>query len=713
MAALQKIRSHGAWLVGSIAVALGLFVIGDGIRGGESFLNQSKQQVGEVDGETMSIQEYQELTKSVQNYYEIATQKSSFSEEELNQLQDEAWQTYVQNKLIEKECKKLGLAVTDEEVANVIKTGYSQLLQIPYFMNPQTQRYDYAQVNELVNVYKQAKEAGQVNEAVQKLYDYYLFAQKTIRQQILMQKYQTLFTSLIMSNPIEAKMEFDGRNVLTDALVAAIPFSAIDDKTVEVSDNDIKSKFNEDKEKFVLDNETRDLLVIDYQVVASAEDRAAAEKDMNDAYTQLQKAEGAKAVKNAVRDNNSLATYSNVFKTKEAFQIPAVTAMLDSIAVGTTTKPVYDQATNLYYTVKLIDRAQKADSVCFRKIDVIGKDEADAKAKADSIMNALSSGSSFSDLAKKYAQTADSTWVTSSQFAQANLDDDNVKVVNTIYSTTPGQNVRVTLSNGNVMIIRVEQTKDVKTMYNAAMVVKSLDFSTETFNNEYNRLSSFVAANNTIEKMQANAVKNNYVVRPLDNTLSSAHLISNIRGTHDALKWAFDEAKVGDISELYESTDRSHIIVVALNKINEKGYLSQDKVKEYLTEQIKRDKKASKILETAKDYASAASYKGAVIDTIKHVNFNDPAFISSIPASEHIVSAIAAKTDKGQASKTVKGEAGVYAIKVLDKKPGAEKYDVKKEQETVTQINLRAATQTIMYVLHKNANVVDNRYKFQ
>lgn len=714
MAALQKIRSHGVLLVVVIAVALALFVIGDGIRGGESFMNQAKQQVGEVNGETMSIQEYQDMTKAVQNYYEIATQKSSFSEEEINQINDEAWQTYVQNKLIEEECKKLGLAVSDEEVANAIKNGYSQMLQIPYFMNQQTQRYDYAQVNQILTAYKQAKEQGQVSDVLQKLYDYYLFAQKSIRSQLLMQKYQVLLSNLFLSNPVEAKLSFDSRSSQSDVLLAAVPFASIDDKDIEVSDNDIKAKYNEDKEKYELDEETRDLKVIDYQVVASAEDRIAAEKEIKEAAAQLEEASNAKAVKVAVRDNTSLLAYTNVYKTKEAFQLPAITALLDSVAVGTTTKPAYDQASNTYYTLKLIDRAQKADSVCYRQIGVAGKDEAEANTKADSIMNALSAGASFKDLAKKYAQTGDSIWVTSSQFAQANLDEDNTTVVNTLYSTPAGQTVKVKLTNGSVIIIRIDQTKDVKTMYNAAAIVKSLDFSNETFNNEYNKLSSFIAKNNTIEKMEANAAKENYVVRPMDNTRSSAHTIAGIRGTHEALKWAFDTAKEGNISELYESTDRSHIVVVALSKINPKGYVSVDnpQVKEYITSEIKRDKKAEKILAAAKDYASVSSYKGAVVDTVKNITFSAPAFIAATTSSEPIVSALAAKTAKGQVSKAVKGNAGVYAIKVLDKKQSAEKFDAKAEQATLAQQNFRAATNNIIYTLFKKAKVVDNRYKF-
>jgi len=716
MAVLQKIRSHGVLLVGTIALALALFVIGDALRGGESLWNQSKQQVGEVDGESMSIQEYQEMTKAAQNFYEIARQQSSFSEEELNQINDEAWNNYVQSKLIQKECDALGLAVSDEEVAEIIKSGYSQFLQIPYFMNQQTQRYDYSIVNQILTEYQNQKASGQLTETLEKLYNYYIYAQKQIRTQLLMQKYQVLLTSLIGSNPVEAKLSFDSRATQTDVLLASIPFTSVDDKDIKIEDSDIKAKYNDEKNRFKADNESRDLKVIDVIVKASATDKAEAQKEMEEAAAQLDKASTAKAVKQAVRDASSVMSYSNVFKSKDAFQsgsFTIISSLIDSLAVGQTSKVTYNDEYNAFYTVKLIDRVQKADSICFRRIDIAGKDEKDSAAKADSIQKAIAAGSSFKDLAKKYAQTGDSVWVTSQQFANASLDEDNTNLINTIYSTPAGQTAQVKLSNGYVILIKVDQTKDVKTLYNAACIVKSLDFSNDTFNDTYNKLSSFVASNNTAEKLEAEAAKEGYTVTPLNNVQNTAHLINNIRGTHEALKWAFDEAKVGQVSELYESTDRSHIVVVALAGINEKGYLSPEKVKEYLTAQVKNDKKAEKIFSTVKDFASASSYKGVQIDTVKNITFAVPTFVTSTNVSESILSAVAAKTQQGQASKAVKGNFGVYALKVLAKKPTAEKFDAKAEQNILTQQNLRNATNNIMQVLYENAKVVDNRYKFQ
>lgn len=713
MTALQKIRSHGVLLVASIAVALFLFVIGDAIRGGESFFNQSKQQVGEVNGESLSIQEYQNLTKDVRNYYELASQKTSFSEAETNQINDQAWSTYVNNKLIEKECAKLGIAVTDEEVANIIRNGQDQTLMIPAFMNPSTQQYDFNVVSQLPKYYEEARSKGQVPDELKKVYDHYLYAQKAIRSNVLAQKYIALVMNLVSSNPIEAKMAFNERSTQSDVLLAAIPFSTISDDAVKVDDKEIAAKYNEDKDKkYKLDVETRDLKLIDVIVEASAADRKAAEEEIKEETAKLAQANDAKTVKAVIRDSESRIAYNNVYKTKEAFQLPVLTALVDSMAVGSTSKPAFDPTSNCFYSLKLIDRAQKADSICFRAIQVLGKDEKDTDTKADSIVNAIAGGASFKDIAKKYAQVGDSAWITTSQFAQANLDADNTKYFNTLYSTPAGQTVKIKLTNVT-LVVRVDQTKDVKTMYDAAVIVKPLEFSAETANEAYNKLSSFIATNNTIEKMEANAAKEGYTVRPVDDLTNNAHLVANIPGTHEILQWAFDNAKEGEIHEVIEAPGRSHVLAVALAKINPKGYYSQDKVKKVITDALKIDKKAEKILSTVKDFASASSYKGAMVDTVKNITFAAPTFSSSTTSSEPMVSALAHMTEKGKTSKAVKGNAGVFAVKVLDKKTSDEKFDEKKEMQQAAQDNVQAVQSAMGKVLYDKANIVDNRYKFQ
>ena len=68
MAALQKIRSKGTLLLIAIGVGLFAFIAEEFFRSMETTSNIGKMQVGEVYGEKLSVQEYQNM---VDEYAEV------------------------------------------------------------------------------------------------------------------------------------------------------------------------------------------------------------------------------------------------------------------------------------------------------------------------------------------------------------------------------------------------------------------------------------------------------------------------------------------------------------------------------------------------------------------------------------------------------------------------------------------------------------------
>lgn len=715
MAALQKIRSKGVLLVSIIALALFLFVAGDLFRGLESLFHSNSQQIGEVNGESVSVQDYQKMVDDMQNYYEIATQKSSFNEDELNRIKDEAWQSYVQSQLIAKECEELGIAVSESEISEVIKSGYSQMLQVPVFMNQQTQRYDFSMVNAFLTEYQKMKKAGsQIPDAYEKIYKYYLFVQRQIHDQLLTQKYQILLSQSFLSNPIEAKMAFEGRSEEAEIVLASIPAASVKDSEVNVTDEDIKSKYDEDKEQYKQYVETRDLKIVDVAVTASEADKAAALKDMQEAESKLAAASNNASAGNVVRQASSLVQYADIYKTKNAYP-SMIASALDSMAVGSVAHSQYDPMTNSFYTFKLLGKESQPDSVLFRQIAVIGKDEADISKKADSIMAAISNGANFKDIAKKYNQPGDSAWIASSQFENASIDANNATFVSTLFSMNAGSSKKLTLENGGTAILQVLKTANNVSKYNVAAVVKELKFSDETYNNEYNKFSTFVAENKTLQQIEANAPKSGYVVRPIDDITTASHNIANIHATREALKWVFDEAKVGDVSQLYECGSNDHLLLVALTGINKESYRPVEKVKEFIKDELMTEKKVEKIYETVKNIknmADATKAKNAVVDTIKHVTFAAPTFVAATTSSEPIIGAVSAKTAKGSFAGPVKGNNGVYMLQIISKNKSAEKFDKQAEQKSAAQTNFSMASNAIINSLYLKANVKDCRYKF-
>ena len=104
MATLQNIRSKGPLLVIAVGLALFAFIAGDAWR---VLQPHQSQDVGEVNGDVLSAQDYQSMVDEYAEVVKFTSGTNALSDDQLNQLRDEVWRTYVNNQLIEAEAEKL------------------------------------------------------------------------------------------------------------------------------------------------------------------------------------------------------------------------------------------------------------------------------------------------------------------------------------------------------------------------------------------------------------------------------------------------------------------------------------------------------------------------------------------------------------------------------------------------------------------------------
>ena len=142
MAAIGKIRSWGPVLVSVIALALFAFIAEELFRSCESTRNDQRQQVGQVLGEKINVQDFQKLVDEYTEVIKMQQGTEQLNEEQMNQVKDMVWNSYIQSKIIEGEAKKLGLTVTDTEMQNILKEGTNPMLLQTPFVNQQTGRFD-------------------------------------------------------------------------------------------------------------------------------------------------------------------------------------------------------------------------------------------------------------------------------------------------------------------------------------------------------------------------------------------------------------------------------------------------------------------------------------------------------------------------------------------------------------------------------------------
>lgn len=712
MAVLGKIRSKGVILICVIGLALFAFIAEEFFRSCDSVSNERRAQVGEVLGDKVNVQDFQKLVDEYTNVIRMTQGRDNLTDEELNQVKDVVWNTFVQNEIINHEAEKLGLKVTDKELQNVLNAGtHPMLLQTP-FVNRQTGRFDANMLKQFLAEYKQAQgTSAQMADQYRNLYDFWTFVEKSLRQQLLAQKYQTLFAGCLLSNPVSAKMAYNDENQESDIQLAAFAYSSINDNKVKITESELKAKYEELKSRFRQYDETRSIKYVDYQVVPSQADRKALDKTVNEYMKALRDTVDPSDV---IRKSGSVIAYLGIPQTKAAFPSD-IAARLDSVAVGATTSPVENKSDNTLNVIKLISKTELPDSVQFRAIQVGGATADEMVKRADSIYTALQAGADFEAVAKKYGQTGEKTWITSAQYQNApSMDNDTRNYIHTLNTLGVNETKNIKLAQGNI-ILQVTDRRAMTSKYVAAVIKKPIEFSKDTYSAAYNNFSRFVSENQTLEAMQKNASKYGYTVRERADVRNSEHYVAGVSDTREAMKWLFG-AKENEVSPLYECGDNDHLLVIVLTKINKEGYrqLDDESVKSYIRSEVVRDKKAEMLMAQAKGVksVSAAKGKGAKVSTVNQVTFAAPVFVQTTGMSEPALSGAVAATAKGKfCAQPIKGNGGVYLFQVTGKKTRPVKFNEKEYEQRQRQKVMQYAG-NFMQELYFKAGVKDNRYMF-
>ena len=454
MATLQSLRDRGPLLLIFVGLALLAFIVGDALRLFQS--PQGSQAVGSVNGEEVTATQFQQMFEEYSGVIQFARGNAPLSEAENNQLKDQVWNEYLQNEIIKKEAEKLGLTVTDAEILAVVTKGEYPLLQQTPFRNAEG-KFDIDILNDFLSQYESNKNVPELVQQLKPAYDYWRFIEKSIKNELLAQKYQSLIASTFLSNPIAAENSFNASNTTYDIEIKAYPYSAIADSTIKISDSDRQKAYDTEKLIYKEPYQSRDIKYVSYTVTPSEQDHAALRSELSEQATLLtQESDYASIVRNAGSETN----YSELAWTKSAYP-EEVRLRLDSLEVNQVVGPIYNQSDNSYTVFKFLGKSTLPDSVQFRVLPVVTDSPEKIAALADSLLNVLKKGADFKELSAKYGQANnDSLWMTSAMYDGAAPQSDDAAYISAIISGKKGEYNTLTLSNGATLIYQVIGSKN-------------------------------------------------------------------------------------------------------------------------------------------------------------------------------------------------------------------------------------------------------------
>src|SRR5687768_14326277 len=119
MAIIQQIQQKTGCLFLVILGSLLLFVISDLIRSDSSIFGGSTLSVGEIRGEKISYEEFNTRLNTLLAQAEQNNPGMKIDENMKAQYTEQTWNMFLQDKIFAKEYKKVGIRVSEDELADM------------------------------------------------------------------------------------------------------------------------------------------------------------------------------------------------------------------------------------------------------------------------------------------------------------------------------------------------------------------------------------------------------------------------------------------------------------------------------------------------------------------------------------------------------------------------------------------------------------------
>lgn len=674
-----------------IGLALLAFILTDLVGSGQSMFGGQNQTVAKVNGEKVSIGEYQNMLNEFEDYAKLSSGRGSLDENTMNRLRDQVWNQMIQQLVMGEKYVQLGLTVTPDEIFDMVagKNVHPSIRQM--FTNPQTGVFDQAQV---INFLQNKGNDPQANF-------YWSFLEKQLKNERLMTKYATLVKAGMFVTDQQAKSEAAAKASEVDFNYLVVRYQTISDSLIKVSDSEIKKYYNNHQSAYKVDP-SRDIEYVTFMVKPSDEDRQATFDWVNN-----QRVQFANPATDAIQfvNMNSETPDDNRYLKLEQYSTE-----LQRFIAGAALHDVFGPylEAEAYKLSRLVDIKQMPDSVKARHI-LIRNNAPERNVKlADSLLSRVRMGDDFAALARQYSQDPSSAinggdlgWFAEGMMVQPFND--------ACFTGNKGDVVKVETQFGLHIIQILEVGKPV-TKYNVATLDRKIDYSQKTYQMVYAQATRFASENNNSAKFNAAIEKDNLVKRYGRDLKSSDYTLAALESPRELIKWAFT-AKKGDLSQVYEFG--SEFVIATLTGIQEKGYTPVKEVSAQISRELRNQKKAEQIKANIQSKGASsidqlATLMGTTVESATDINFGS--FQVPGAGAEPALVAVATATAEGQMSKPVAGNNGVYVVKVNQKSPTGMTADAEKVS-LKQQIGFKVDYQ-LMQSLATEANVDDNRIDF-
>lgn len=701
MALIKQIRQRTGLAIGVIAGGLILFLLGgDLLSPNSTLLNSNQNIVGEIAGEEITYEEYIASVEQFRSAFQQRTGRAP-SEPEMFSVREQAWQALIVEKVFKEEYEKLGLTISDAELVDMVqgKNIVAELRQ--QLVNPQTGEFDKSQLVSFLQSLETADPAQQAFWAQQEQ----LFADSRLRI-----KYDNMLNFSEYTTSVEAKHEYKAANTTADVSHLFVPYYAIADSAVSVSESEMRDYLSKNQSKFRTGT-SANLEYVSFSILPSKQDSA-------DVISEIQAL--TEELKNADNDSTYVARNSEsqfpFFTYAPGTELPVgLTSNVDEIEEGGTYGP-FVTPNSSYVTYKVTDKydgapRMRASHILFSTEGMDDANKAAVRAQAEQVLSDIKGGANFAVSASQYGQDgtaqnggdlgyfAKADFV--EPFANAVFAAKSTGLINELVETEYGYHI-------------IEVTGMPLTEYIKLSVLElELVASDATRNEAFRNADSFAASSGNRNEFNENAAADGYRVLEASNVDATSRNINNIQNAREVIRWAFTEASEDEVSPVFE-LDNNYIVASLISK-KEEGDAKLEDVRAQVEAQVRNDKKAALISERLNGKSTLeemqAEFPEASLNTTPDLKLS-ASVIPGVGFAPRAIGSVFGLKNSGEMTAPIKEDVGVIVAKLNSLTPAAEIGDYSGFQNQLTQSASQRTSYQVMMALQDLADVKDYRYKF-
>lgn len=698
MGLMTSLRNRAGLVIFVIGLAIIAFLLGDIINVGTPFWQSSQNEVGSVNGESIDYQTFNAQVDQTNAMYQqqmggtVSPQMRGFAVQQV-------WNQYLTQNLLNQEVSKIGLQVGKDELNSMLFGNNPSPQIVQAFTNPETGQFDRNYLNMVV-------EQSKSNPEIQAQWEGLL---TNVHDERLNQKYTNLINNSIYTTALEAEYDYNSRNKLANFKYVMLDYASVNDSEINLTDADYKEYYDKNKKAFSNPEETR---TIEYALFDAAPTAA----DSSSVLAEIQKLKTELA--ESTNDSSFVSIHSETKYPVRFYSKGQISPGLDSVAftaaAGTVIGPVLND--NTYEIAKVIQVKTSPDSVNASHIllNPVAEGGVDkAQAKADSIVNLLQGGASFTALAVEFSADPGSK---DNGGELGTITRGMIEELDEVLFDGQTGDVKVVTTNYGVHIVKVNRQIGRSPIAKLAILDRAIHPSKETTDAAYSKANEFFSAVTTGDFDQI-AKQQNVTILKNERTTAMDNMFSGVEVPRDLIRWAF-QADKGQLGErIYESDN--HFIVARLAEVQPKGIQSLESVKPLIEPVVKNLVKARMLKEKMNNAINGSSSIDQIgeklqknVQSVENVALANPV-IPGVAMEGRVVGTLFG-LQPNKPSDAIEGKQGVYAVQVVGfSNPSAlAGEELQNQQKQLTSTKAQRSWSVILKALQDNAKIVDNRIRF-